>query len=246
MGGRRRSGRRLAGAVRETRPSGVAPRSTRRSAGASGSGRRVRRMPRELRRAGRVSGESPPRRRAPRHQHAGVVARLEPTTSPSARGSTARVGYHMHDHGDRLRRDSVADPAEQKPGRMAGQIAATRAAAILMYAGVRDVRLLDGGYNAGLRPAIPSRQSTGSRLRPRSPERRSPPIRSSSLISLGLRSSWRPTTASWSVSAACRSTSARPAATTTSRKRATFPAPFGATAAPTPTTCSITATSTTP
>ncbi len=45
-------------------------------------------------------------------------------------------------------RDSVADPAEQKPGRMAGQIAATRAAAILMYAGVRDVRLLDGGYNS--------------------------------------------------------------------------------------------------
>ncbi len=45
-------------------------------------------------------------------------------------------------------RDSVARPGELQPGRHAGQIAATRAAAILMYAGVRDVRLLDGGYNA--------------------------------------------------------------------------------------------------
>ncbi len=45
-------------------------------------------------------------------------------------------------------RDTAADPHEQKPGRTAGQIAATRAAAILLYAGVRDVRVLDGGYNA--------------------------------------------------------------------------------------------------
>lgn len=34
------------------------------------------------------------------------------------------------------------------PGRNAGQITATRAAAILMYAGVEDVRLLDGGFGA--------------------------------------------------------------------------------------------------
>ena len=45
-------------------------------------------------------------------------------------------------------RDTAADPAEQKPGRKAGQIAATRAAAILLYSGVVDVRLLDGGLNA--------------------------------------------------------------------------------------------------
>lgn len=45
-------------------------------------------------------------------------------------------------------RDRAADPAEQVPGRRIGQIAATRAAIILMYAGVRDVRVLDGGYNA--------------------------------------------------------------------------------------------------
>jgi thiosulfate/3-mercaptopyruvate sulfurtransferase len=45
-------------------------------------------------------------------------------------------------------RDTIADPDELKPGRHAGQIAATRVAAILMYAGVKDVRLLDGGYDA--------------------------------------------------------------------------------------------------
>lgn len=44
-------------------------------------------------------------------------------------------------------RDTVGDPNEKWPGRRAGQIAATRAASILMYAGVSDVRLLDGGYD---------------------------------------------------------------------------------------------------
>jgi thiosulfate/3-mercaptopyruvate sulfurtransferase len=48
-------------------------------------------------------------------------------------------------------RDSEGDTDELKPGQMAGQIAATRAAAILMYAGVKDVRLLDGGYGAWLK-----------------------------------------------------------------------------------------------
>lgn len=44
--------------------------------------------------------------------------------------------------------DTARDPREIRPGRRAGQIAATRAAAILTYAGVLDVRLLDGGLNA--------------------------------------------------------------------------------------------------
>ncbi|GMQ85079.1 MAG: rhodanese-like domain-containing protein [Acidimicrobiia bacterium] len=52
-------------------------------------------------------------------------------------------------------RDTAADPTEQKPGRRAGQIAATRAAAILLYAGVDDVRLLDGGLNVWLAAGYP-------------------------------------------------------------------------------------------
>ncbi len=45
-------------------------------------------------------------------------------------------------------RDTEGDANEKWPGRRAGQIAATRAAMILYYAGVDDVRLLDGGYDA--------------------------------------------------------------------------------------------------
>jgi thiosulfate/3-mercaptopyruvate sulfurtransferase len=48
-------------------------------------------------------------------------------------------------------RDTVGNPNEKWPGRRAGQIAATRAAAILLYAGVKDVRLLDGGYDNWIR-----------------------------------------------------------------------------------------------
>jgi thiosulfate/3-mercaptopyruvate sulfurtransferase len=44
-------------------------------------------------------------------------------------------------------RDSEGDANEKWPGRRAGQIAATRAALILRYAGVDDVRLLDGGFD---------------------------------------------------------------------------------------------------
>jgi 3-mercaptopyruvate sulfurtransferase SseA len=44
-------------------------------------------------------------------------------------------------------RDTEGDPNEKWPGRRAGQIAATRALMILRYAGVDDVRLLDGGYD---------------------------------------------------------------------------------------------------
>jgi thiosulfate/3-mercaptopyruvate sulfurtransferase len=44
-------------------------------------------------------------------------------------------------------RDTEGDANDKWPGRRAGQIAATRAALILRYAGVDDVRVLDGGYD---------------------------------------------------------------------------------------------------
>ncbi len=44
-------------------------------------------------------------------------------------------------------RDTEGHANEKWPGRRAGQIAACRAALILRYAGVDDVRLLDGGYD---------------------------------------------------------------------------------------------------
>ncbi len=52
-------------------------------------------------------------------------------------------------------RDTVGNPNEKWPGRRAGQIAATRAAAILLYAGVKDVRLLDGGYDNWVNAGYP-------------------------------------------------------------------------------------------
>ena len=44
-------------------------------------------------------------------------------------------------------RDTEGNANEKWPGRRAGQIAAARAALILTYSGVEDVRLLDGGYD---------------------------------------------------------------------------------------------------
>ena len=52
-------------------------------------------------------------------------------------------------------RDTEGHANEKWPGRRAGQIAATRAAAILRYAGVDDVRLLDGGYDRWVRSGNP-------------------------------------------------------------------------------------------
>jgi thiosulfate/3-mercaptopyruvate sulfurtransferase len=45
-------------------------------------------------------------------------------------------------------RDTEGNADEKWPGRRAGQIAATRAALVLSYCGVEDVRILDGGYDA--------------------------------------------------------------------------------------------------
>ncbi len=52
-------------------------------------------------------------------------------------------------------RDTEGHAGEKWPGRRAGQIAATRALMILRYAGVDDVRLLDGGYDWWVRAGNP-------------------------------------------------------------------------------------------
>jgi thiosulfate/3-mercaptopyruvate sulfurtransferase len=52
-------------------------------------------------------------------------------------------------------RDTEGAPDEKWPGRRAGQIAATRALMILRYAGIDDVRLLDGGYDWWVRAGNP-------------------------------------------------------------------------------------------
>jgi molybdopterin synthase sulfurtransferase len=52
-------------------------------------------------------------------------------------------------------RDTEGHADEKWPGRRAGQIAATRAALILHYCGVDDIRLLDGGYDAWVRDGNP-------------------------------------------------------------------------------------------
>jgi thiosulfate/3-mercaptopyruvate sulfurtransferase len=52
-------------------------------------------------------------------------------------------------------RDTEGHANEKWPGRRAGQIAATRAAMILRYVGVDDVRLLDGGYDWWVRAGYP-------------------------------------------------------------------------------------------
>jgi molybdopterin synthase sulfurtransferase len=52
-------------------------------------------------------------------------------------------------------RDTEGHANEKWPGRRAGQIAATRAALILRYCGVEDVRLLDGGYDRWVRAGNP-------------------------------------------------------------------------------------------
>src|SRR5438132_3613855 len=68
--------------------------------------------------------------------------------SPEALESALRALGIAHDTTVILYgRDTEGNANEKWPGRRAGQIAACRAALILRYAGVEDVRLLDGGYD---------------------------------------------------------------------------------------------------
>ena len=66
---------------------------------------------------------------------------------PSSRPRVRRLGITRDTTVVVYGRDTVGDANEKWPGRRAGQIAATRALMILRYAGVDDVRLLDGGYD---------------------------------------------------------------------------------------------------
>ena len=52
-------------------------------------------------------------------------------------------------------RDTEGHAHEKWPGRRAGQISATRAALILRYSGVDDIRLLDGGYDRWVQAGNP-------------------------------------------------------------------------------------------
>jgi 3-mercaptopyruvate sulfurtransferase SseA len=76
--------------------------------------------------------------------------------SPEALESALRALGITHDTTVVLYgRDTEGHANEKWPGRRAGQIAATRAAAMLRYAGVADVRLLDGGYDWWVRAGYP-------------------------------------------------------------------------------------------
>jgi molybdopterin synthase sulfurtransferase len=52
-------------------------------------------------------------------------------------------------------RDTTGHASKTAPGRRMGQVAAARAALILHYSGVRDVRVLDGGYDGWVRAGNP-------------------------------------------------------------------------------------------
>ena len=105
-------------------------------------------VPRQLRRPGGVRGGPHPGRALSRHQLARGPGRLEPPLAGGARGGALRSLGITHDTTVILYgRDTEGDANEKWPGRRAGQIAATRAALILRYAGVDDVRILDGGYD---------------------------------------------------------------------------------------------------
>ncbi len=89
----------------------------------------------------------------PRAMHLDTNA-LEPSTSwnrRSAKELEAALLAHGITHQKTIvlyGRHSSPDTRDAHPGQSAGHIAAARAAAILMYAGVEDVRLLDGGIDA--------------------------------------------------------------------------------------------------
>ena len=140
---------RATAALRAARPHRLAPRRCS-PAGARRppDGGEYPAAPRQLRGPRGVRGGPSPGRALPRHQPARGSGRLEPPLARRDRGDPRWRSGSPHDttvivYG----RDTEGDANEKWPGRRAGQIAATRAALILRYAGVDDVRLLDGGYD---------------------------------------------------------------------------------------------------
>ena len=140
-------------------------------------------------------------------------------------------------------RDTEGEANEKWPGRRAGQIAATRALMILRYAGVDDVRLLDGGYDWWVRAGNPLE----TELRTPTPVPSfgvKVPLRPEVIVDIDEAKEIiaDPAGAPSSASGRGASTSVTSAATTTSARRAGSKAMSGATAGPTRTTCSTTAT----
>ena len=155
---RRVARRRPAARLSPARPSRLAPRAPRRRPSRGRAGRPAPPVPRQLRRARGVRGGPPPGRALPRHELAGGPGRLEPPLAGGARrGRSAASASRATRRSSSTAATPRATPNEKWPGRRAGQIAATRAALILRYAGVDDVRLLDGGYDRWVRDGQPAR-----------------------------------------------------------------------------------------
>ena len=113
-------------------------------------------LPRELRRSGGVRGESHSGCPLPRHQLARGPDRDWNRRSPSELEAAMReLGITFDTTVILYGRDTEGHANEKWPGRRAGQIAAARAALILTYCGVEDVRLLDGGFDRWVQAGHP-------------------------------------------------------------------------------------------
>ena len=142
------------------------------------NGRPFPAVPRQLRSSRGVRGRPPPRRPLPRHQLAGVPEDWNRRSPAELEATLTALGISPRHDGRPLRPRHLGNPNEKWPGRRAGQISATRAAAILKYAGVEDVRLLDGGYDRWVTAGYPletdrphsGRRSRAWRLIPQRPD----------------------------------------------------------------------------
>ena len=156
MGGRPVAARREAAEVREARPHRLASPGPGGRAARGGTDRRLPALPRQLRRPRGVRRGAHPGRPLPRHEHARGPGRLEPAL---ARGRSTPRSARWASPRTRRSSSTAATPRARRtrsgPVGAPGQIAATRALMILTYAGVEDVRLLDGGYDWWVRDGNP-------------------------------------------------------------------------------------------